>query len=410
MPERRTFVIAGGGLAGAKAVETLRAEGFDGRIVLVSAERELPYERPPLSKSYLAGRTTLADARVHDGAFYDDHDVDVLKGREATTLDPEAREVGLADGTTLRYDRLLIATGAVPRRPPIPGADRDGVQVLRTVADADRLRERVAGGGRLAIIGGGWIGCEVAATARELGADVTLLEAADTPLRQVLGPELGAFFAELHRAHGVYVRTGVRIDRIEAGPRVMLAGGEAVEADAVLLGVGVAPATALAESGGLRVDDGIVTDELLRTSADGVFAAGDVASAFHPRHGRHVRVEHWATAGDQGAAVARSMLGTGEPYAQVPFFFSDQYDLGLEHFGLHGPADRLVLRGATGDGRFLAFWIGPDGTVTAGMHVNDWDASEPVRRLVERGARVDAGALASPGVPLDALDAPSRAA
>ena len=397
MSDPRTFVIVGGGLAGAKAAETLRTEGFEGRLALIGAEAELPYERPPLSKSYLAGESTLAEARVHDRSFYDEHDVELVAGA-ATTLDVPSREVGLADGTRIGYDRLLIATGAVPRRPPIDGADLDGVRVLRTVADADALREVIRRRGRLAVIGAGWIGSEVAATARSQGADVALIEHADTPLQHVLGPQLGAFFADLHRGHGVRMAMGATVTRIEAGPRVVLADGSAIDADAIVLGVGVAPATALAQAAGLHVEDGVVADAQLRTSADGVFAAGDVASVFHPRYARHVRVEHWANAADQGAAAARSMLDRGEAYTKVPYFFSDQYDLGMEYFGLHARGDRLVVRGDLAEACFRAYWIGPDGTITAGMHANDWDAGGPIRQLVERSA------------PAEAIDATERQA
>jgi 3-phenylpropionate/trans-cinnamate dioxygenase ferredoxin reductase subunit len=381
--DRRTFVIVGGGLAGAKAAETLRAEGFDGRILIVGAEPELPYERPPLSKGYLAGSSTLAQARVHPEGFYVEQDIEVLTGTRAIGLDPGARRLELADGTVLHYHRLLIATGAVPRRPPIPGALAEGVGILRTVADADALREAARPGRRIAVIGAGWIGSEVAATARGLGAEVTLIEHASTPLKRILGPRLGSFFADLHRAHGVELLTGASVDRIEDGRRIRLADGRSIECDAVLLGVGVGPATALAEAAGLAIDDGILTDAHLRTSAPGVFAAGDVASAYHPLYGRHVRVEHWATAGAQGVAAARSMLGVGDAYAELPFFFSDQYDAGLEYVGLHGPRDRLVINGSMAERRFQALWIGQDEAVTAGMHVNDWDATDGFRRLIE---------------------------
>jgi 3-phenylpropionate/trans-cinnamate dioxygenase ferredoxin reductase component len=388
--DHNPIVIVGGGLAGAKAAETLRAEGYGGRLALVGAEADLPYERPPLSKSYLAGETKLAEAQVHDRSFYDEHDIELITGHAATSLDPAARSVELDDGSTLRYARLLIATGAVPRRPPIEGVDREGVHVLRTAADADVLRQVIERGGRLAIIGAGWIGSEVAATARSRGAEVALIEHAQTPLEHVLGRQIGEFFAGLHRRHGVELTTGARVERIEEGPKVVLADRVVVEADAVVLGVGVAPATALAEDGALRIDNGILVDEQLRTSASGVFAAGDVASMFHPRYGRHVRVEHWANAADQGAAAGRSMLDRGEAFTKVPFFFSDQYDLGMEYFGLHGPADRLVIRGHTDDGCFQAFWIGTDGGVTAAMHANDWDASDAIRQIVETGAPLEA--------------------
>jgi 3-phenylpropionate/trans-cinnamate dioxygenase ferredoxin reductase subunit len=387
VPDRKTYVIVGGGLAGARAAEMLRTGGFDGRVVLVADEPVLPYERPPLSKSYLAGESPAEDARVHDEGFYDEHDIDLLTSTRATALDTRARSVSLSDGSDLAYDRLLIATGAVPRRPPIGDA-----RVLRSLADADALKAALRPGAHIVIVGAGWIGCEVAATARGLGADVTLIERGSVPLERVLGPRLGAFFADLHRSHGVELLTNTGVAGIDGGA-VRLADGRTLECDRVLLGVGVAPDTALAKAAGLEVDDGIVTDEQLRTSAPDVFAAGDVASAWHPRYGRRVRVEHWDNAQAQGAAAARSMLDLGEPYDKPPYFFSDQYDLGMEYVGLHDPADELVIRGSLDDARFQAFWIASDGTISAGMHVNDWDAIEPIRELVEsRARRADLGA------------------
>jgi 3-phenylpropionate/trans-cinnamate dioxygenase ferredoxin reductase subunit len=380
--DRRTFVIVGGGLAGATAAETLRSQGFEGRVVLVASEPHLPYERPPLSKRYLAGDGALADAHVHDHDFYARNGIELLTGTRATSLDTTARRVRLSDGEELAYDRLLIATGAVPRRPPIAGADGERVHVLRSVDDADALRWALGDSGRLVVVGAGWIGCEVAATARGFGAEVTVIEQGSVPLERVLGARLGGFFADLHRDHGVELLVDSAIDRIDSRS-VHLAGGRAIEFDAVLLGVGVAPATDLAESGGLAVDDGIVADEYLRTSAADVFVAGDVASALHPRYGRHVRVEHWDNARAQGTAAARSMLGVGEPYAKLPYFFSDQYDLGLEYVGMHGPGDELVIRGSLQERKFQALWTAPDGTVSAGMHVNDWDAIGQIRSLVE---------------------------
>lgn len=410
MPDSNTFIIVGAGLAGAKAAGTLREQGFDGRIVLVGAERELPYERPPLSKSYLTGDSSRDDARVHSRAFFAEHDVELLPGVLATGLDSAEHRVSFADGRTLSYDRLLITTGSVPRRPSLEGIDLAGVQVLRTIADADALRESIVTGARVAIIGAGWIGCEVAASARALSAEVTLIEAAAAPLERVLGRKLGGFYADVHRAHGVRLRTGAKVERIEGRnrvERVHLDGGEDVVCDTVVVGVGVAPDTRLAAAGGLAIDDGIVVAPDLRTSAPDVFAAGDVASALHPRYGRHVRVEHWANALNQGVAAARSMLGRGEPYDRLPYFFSDQYAVGMEYVGLHGPSDRLVVRGDL-DGRQLhAFWLDADSHVTAGMHVNEWEATESIKRLVASGAPVDAGRLADADVPLDDVSATS---
>ena len=386
----QTFVIVGASLAGAKAAETLREEGFDGRLVVVAEEDRLPYERPPLSKSYLAGESPFSDAVVHDESFYGERDVELLRGTSATALDPGERRIALSDGSRIAFDRLLIATGAVPRRPPIEGADGQNVLTLRSVADADAIKAAAsAGDGRLAIVGAGWIGCEVAASARGLGAEVTVIEQAGTPLEAVLGPELGAFFADLHRSHGVELLMGAGVERITAGG-VELAGGRTVEAGAVLLATGVAPATALAEAAGLAVENGIVVDELLRTSAEDVFAAGDVANTPHPRYGR-IRVEHWDNAIGQGEAAARSMLGKGEPYAKLPYFFTDQYDLGMEYVGHHGGSDELAIRGSLEDASFRAYWTAADGRVTAAMHVNDWDAIDPLRELVESGGRTPAG-------------------
>jgi 3-phenylpropionate/trans-cinnamate dioxygenase ferredoxin reductase subunit len=393
--DRRSFVIVGAGLAGAKAAEALREHGFDGRITLIGSEPEEPYERPPLSKAYLIGDAAREETRVHPEGFYGRRDIELLTATTATGLDPVAHRVALADGATLDYDRLLIATGAVPRRPPIPGAGLEGVHVLRTLADADGLRTELAPGARLVVVGAGWIGCEVAAAARRLGADVTLVEQAGAPLQGVLGPALGAFFADVHRAHGVDLLTGAGVEAIEGRARVeqvRLAGGRTVPCDAVLLGVGVAPDTAFAATGRLEIENGIVADEELRTSAPDVFAAGDVVSAHHPRYGRRVRVEHWANALHQGESAARSMLGQAEPYDRLPYFFSDQYEHGLEYVGLHGPDDRLAVAGRPGDGPFRAFWVGADDRVTAGLHVDDWEAIDDLRRLV--GSRAPASALA----------------
>ena len=388
MADPRTFVIVGAGLAGAKAAETLRADGFEGRVVLIGEEPEAPYERPPLSKDYLRGESPLEKALVKPREFWDEQDVELLTGARAVAIRREERRVELEDGGSVGYDRLLLATGSLPRRPPIPGADLPGVHVFRTLADADRLRRVLQGGGPLVLVGAGWIGCELAASARQLGAEVVLIDHAAAPLERVLGAEVGGWFAELHRRHGVRLELGAGVERLEGGrmvERVRLADGRAVEAAAVVLGVGVTPATELAESAGLHIDDGIAVDELLASSDPDVFAAGDVASAWHPRYGRRVRVEHWSAALNQGPAAARSMLGRGEPYDRLPYFFSDQYDAGMEYTGLHSPQDRLVVRGSLDELSFQALWLDGEDRVTAGMHVGDWDAIGPIRELVESG-------------------------
>jgi NADPH-dependent 2,4-dienoyl-CoA reductase/sulfur reductase-like enzyme len=406
MTSQDPFVIVGAGLAGAKAAETLRTEGFDGPLVLVGEEPEQPYERPPLSKDYLLGSAERDSARVHPPEWYGEQEVDLRTGVRATQLDPAAHRLTLDTGEELGYGRLLLTTGSSARRLPLPGGDLDGIRYLRAFADADRLLADLSAGGRqVAIVGAGWIGLEVAAAARKHGNAVTVVEPQPTPLHAVLGPVMGEVFARLHREHGVDLRTGtgVREFRGDAGrlAAVVTDAGE-VPADVVLVGVGAVPNTGLAASAGLEVGNGVVTDAALRTSAPDVFAAGDVASAFHPLYGRHVRVEHWANAMNQGPAAARSMLGQQVSYDRVPYFFTDQYDLGMEYSGLGGPGDTVICRGNADEGAFIAFWLDGD-RVTAGMNVNVWDVTDPVQALIRSGRPVDVARLADADVPLEDL-------
>ncbi|MGD9573065.1 MAG: NAD(P)/FAD-dependent oxidoreductase [Thermoleophilia bacterium] len=402
-PQR--IVIAGGGLAGAKAAETLRSEGFDGDLTIVAAEQERPYERPPLSKEVLRGEKDHESARVHERGFYDAMDIVLRLGEAAASLDPAAGTVTLERGDVLPWDRLLIATGAEPRALPVPGGDLPGVLTLRTLDDSDRLREVARSGGRLVVIGAGWIGCEAAASARELGAEVTVVEMADVPLAGVLGRRVGGIYADLHREHGVELLTGARLEAVEGdgrAERIRLAGGRTIDCAAVLAGVGVVPRTALAESAGLAVDNGILVDATLETSAPGVFAAGDVANALHPFYdGRRVRVEHWANALNQGPTAARNMLGAAEPYDRLPYFFSDQYDTGMEYSGLASAEDEVVIRGDESARELIAFWVA-ERRVLAGMNLNIWDVNDAVQALIRSRAVVDPAKLADPGVPLEA--------
>jgi 3-phenylpropionate/trans-cinnamate dioxygenase ferredoxin reductase subunit len=405
MADRRTFVIVGASLAGAKAAEALRDEGFDGRVVLVGAESHRPYERPPLSKDYLQGSAERESVHVHPEGFYRQRDIELVLGREVTAIDPGARTATLADDTSLAWDALLLATGSEPRRLPIPGADLDGVHVLRTLDDSDRLRMIIARGGRLVVIGAGWIGAEAAASARAGGMEVTMVEQQSVPLQGVLGEAVGGMYADVHRDHGVELLTGTGVEAIEGdgrAERVRLAGGRAVDCAAVLVGVGAAPRTALAEAAGLAVDDGVLVDATLRAAGE-VFAAGDIANAEHPFFGRRVRVEHWANALNQGPAAARSMLGAGEPFERLPYFFSDQYDVGMEYSGLADPGAPIVVRGDLAAREGLVFWLGEDGAVTAGMNINVWDVNDAVQALIRSRAVVDPGRLADPDVPLDEL-------
>jgi 3-phenylpropionate/trans-cinnamate dioxygenase ferredoxin reductase subunit len=400
-----THVIVGAALAGAKAAETLRAEGFDGRVVLIGDEGVRPYERPPLSKDYLRGEAGREKVHVHDEGFYDEHDIELWTGRRAAILAPGAGELTLDDGVTLRYDRLLLATGARPRRLAIPGSDLDGVLYLRTVEDSDALRARLDRGGHIVVVGAGWIGTEVAASARQRGLEVTILDPVSVPLERVLGEEVGAVFRELHTDHGVHVlgETGVQaFEGAGAVERVRTSDGRTIDCDAVVVGIGVEPRTELAIAGGLTVDDGIRVDELLRTSAANVFAAGDVARAEHPFYGESVRVEHWANALNQGPAAARSMLGKGQPYDRLPYFFSDQFDLGMEYSGYARRWDRVVFRGDVAAREFIAFWMSGD-RVAAAMNANVWDVTDDLQRLIRDRVSVEDRRLADPDLPLAEL-------
>jgi 3-phenylpropionate/trans-cinnamate dioxygenase ferredoxin reductase subunit len=401
-----TFVIVGAGMAGGKAAETLREEGFDGRVVLLGGEPERPYERPPLSKDYLRGESERAGVYLQeDAGWYDEHDVELRPSTDVESLDVAARAVVLAGGERIDYDALLLTTGAEPKRPPIPGTDLDAVHVLRTLEDSDVLRGVLEAGGRLVVVGAGWIGSEVSASARQQGMDVALVEPQSVPLEGVLGPELGAFYRDVHADHGVQLHLGTGVEAIEGdgrAERVRTSDGTVLDCTAVLLAVGVAPRTQLAE-GVLDVDNGILVDASLRASADGVFAAGDVANHAHPLFGR-LRVEHWANALEQGPSAARAMLGSDVVYERVPYFFSDQYDVGMEYAGHSAPGDTVVFRGDPATREFIAFWL-RDGRVTAGMNVNVWDVNEHLQELVRSGASVDPERLRNPDVPLDELAA-----
>ncbi len=410
----QTFVIVGAGLAGAKAAETLRSEGFTGRVILIGDERDRPYERPPLSKGFLVGSAERDSVFVEPAAWYAEHDVELHLGQPVVALDRAARTVTLGDGTVLQYDKLLLATGSEPRRLDIPGTDLVGVHHLRRLAHSERLKHVLTSLGRenghLVIAGGGWIGLEVAAAARGYGAEVTVVEPSPTPLHAVLGPELGSVFTDLHTEHGVRFHFGARLTEITGQDGMVLAAvtddGTEHPAHDVLAAIGAAPRTALAESAGLTMADrseggGIAVDAALRTSDPDIYAAGDVANAEHPLLGRRLRVEHWANALNGGPAAARSMLGRQVSYDRIPYFFTDQYDLGMEFSGHAAPGtyDQVVVRGDVGKRQFIAFWL-RQGRVLAGMNVNVWDVTEAIQNLIRDGRAVDPEALSNPSVPL----------
>jgi 3-phenylpropionate/trans-cinnamate dioxygenase ferredoxin reductase component len=400
-----THVIVGAALAGAKAAETLRTEGFDGRIVLLGAEPNLPYERPPLSKDYLRGESERESAYVHPEEYYAEHDIELRRSAHVTTLDLPAREVVLENGERIGFSKLLLATGAEPRRLSLPGTELDGVHYLRDLRDCDALRAALDRGGHAVVIGAGWIGAEVGASARQKGLDVTLVEMLSVPLERVLGRELGEIYAAIHRDHGVELLTEAGVEAIEGAgraERVRLRGGRSIDCDLVVIGVGVVPRTALAAAAGLDIDDGILCDEHLRTSADGVFAAGDVANAWHPLLQRRLRVEHWHNALEQGPAAARSMLGSVEPYDRVPYFFSDQYEVGMEYAGHATEWDEVVFRGDVEAREFIAFWL-RGGRLLAGMNVGVWDVTDDIQAIIRSGAQVDPARLRDPDVSLASL-------
>jgi len=394
-----TFVIVGASLAGAKAAETLRAERFDGEIVLLGTEHELPYERPPLSKGYLLGKAERDSIFVHPLDWYPGHDVDLRLGVTVTAIDRDAATVSTAEGP-IHYDKLLLTTGASPRRLSFPGSDREEVLYLRAVSDSDRLREAFRPGTRVAVAGAGWIGLETTAAARLAGCEVTVIEPQPGALHAQLGPEVGSVFADLHRSHGVEFRFGETAAEFRPGAVVTSSGAE-VPADVLIVGIGAAPNDALAAAAGLEVSGGVLTDAALRTSDPNVFAAGDVANSFNPLLGHPIRVEHWANALNGGPAAARSMLGQPVVYDRVPYFFSDQYDLGMECAGLPSPGayDQVVYRGDPATLEFVAFWLSR-GAVIAGINVNVWDVNSDIQSLIRSARQVDPTRLSDPAIPI----------
>ncbi|HLR98498.1 MAG TPA: FAD-dependent oxidoreductase [Mycolicibacillus parakoreensis] len=408
MTQTQTFVVIGAGLAGAKAVEALREKGFDGEIVLIGEEERLPYERPPLSKEFLAGTQSLDDFTVHPADWYRDHRVDLRLGVRAEALDPRAHTVRLADGTTIGYSKLLLATGSRSRRPPIPGSGATGVHYLRSIDDATALDTLLSGPATLAVIGAGWIGLEVTASARQRGATVHVVEAARAPLLRALGPELGEVFAALHRDHDVDLRLGASVAEITtaggAATGLKLGDGATISADAVLVAVGAQPNLELAEGAGLATaDGGVVVDAALRSSDPDIYAVGDIAAAQNPALGARVRTEHWANALKQPAVAAAGMLGRPGEYDELPYFFTDQYDLGMEYVGHAPDYARVVLRGDVAGREFTAFWLDGDNRVLAGMNVNIWEGLDDIKALIGAKTPVDTERLADPGTPVASL-------
>jgi 3-phenylpropionate/trans-cinnamate dioxygenase ferredoxin reductase component len=406
MADSRPFVIVGGGLAGAKAAEALRERGFDGKVVLLADEEHLPYERPPLSKEFLAGKKSLGDFTVHDSDWYRENKIDLRFGTEAVTIDPTAHTVTLSDDTSLHYQKLLLATGSRSRWLSVPGADSTGVHYLRTFDDASNLDTTLKEGTSLAVIGAGWIGLEVAASARQRGVDVTVVETAKVPLSNALGEEVGKIFAQLHRDHGVDLRLGTEVKEVTTedskATGLTLGDGSTITADRILIAVGAQPNIELAERAGLATEDGgVLVDASLRTSSPDIYAVGDIAAAEHPLFEERIRTEHWANALKQPAVAVAGMLGEPAEYKELPYFFTDQYDLGMEYVG-HAPNyQRVVFRGDVEGREFVAFWLDADNRVLAGMNVNIWDVLDDIKTLIRKKTAVDPDALADPEVSLN---------
>ncbi|GAB3928624.1 FAD-dependent oxidoreductase [Kribbella albertanoniae] len=411
MTAAEPIVIVGASLAGATAAKTLREEGWSGGIVLIGSETELPYERPPLSKDVLLAKKGPESAQLHDQQWYDENSVELRLGTTVTAIDSAAHTITLDDGSTQSYGKLLIATGSRVRKLDVPGGDLAGIHYLRTAAQSQALTDAYAATPRVVVVGAGWIGLEAASAAKERGCEVTVVEPQSTALASVMGEQVGELYAEFHREHGVELRFGTTVEGFEGTDKVTgvrISGGEVLPADLVVVGVGVQPNTELAAEAGIEVatreaGSGIVTGPDLRTSAEDVYAAGDVARWDHPFFGRPVRVEHWQNAKDSGAAAAKAMLGEDVAHDAIPYFFTDQFDLGMEYVGdiPHGTSYQVVLRGDPKSGAYMAFWLSDDHHVLAGMHVNLWDDGiGGVRDLIKSGKQVDPTRLADPSIAL----------
>src|SRR5918999_3429782 len=400
-----TFVIVGASLAGGGAAATLREEGFEGRVVLIGAEPQPPYERPPLSKDYLRGELSFESALVRPSGFYDENGIESRFGVRATRVDAAGKVVELEGGERVAYDKLLVATGSRNRRFPIPGLDLDGIYDLRTVDDSDRIRAEIAPGRKAVVVGMGFIGSEVAASLRRSGVDVVVVDRNEVPLRRVLGEEVGRVIEGIHRDHGTSMIFEDRVAAFEGAgrvERVTTEGGRRIECDFVVVGLGSEPVVELLAGTGAEIDNGVVVDEYLRTGVEGIYAAGDVANHHHPVFDRRIRVEHWKNALEQGPAAARSMLGKGEPYEEVPWFWSDQYEYNLQYAGFHTEWDELVVRGNTEERNFIAFYR-KDRRVLAAVAINP---SRDLRRsipLIKNQEQIAGAKLCDPDIDLRTL-------
>lgn len=398
-------VIVGASLAGANAAITLRQEGFDGDVTLIGAELQAPYERPPLSKSYLRGEIPFERTLVRPVVFYQQNAINTQFGVRALRVDPIDRIVHLDTGAALPYDKLLIATGVRNRRSSIPGSDLDNVYDLRTVTNADALRAVMRPGRRAVIVGMGFIGCEVAASLSLQGVDVMAIDPSPAPLSRILGDRIGKILAEVHRENGISTIFEDIVTQFEGRhrvERVMTKRGRRIECDFVVVGVGVEPAVDLIAGTGIATDNGIVVDEYCHSSLEHVYAAGDVANHYHPVFGQHVRVEHWQNARQQGAAAGRNMIGKHQPYESIPWFWSDQYDLNLQYAGFHKSAEQVVIRGSLAKRDFLAFYMN-GGRIDAVVALNRGKDVRRVMPMIKSRRAVDPAHLANDEIDLRSL-------
>jgi 3-phenylpropionate/trans-cinnamate dioxygenase ferredoxin reductase subunit len=403
MPE--TMVIVGASLAGGSAAVTLRQEGFGGGVLLIGAEPQPPYERPPLSKEYLRSESSFEDSLVQAPDFYDEHGIETRFGVRATRVDSADKAVELDGGERLVYDKLLVATGGSNRRVSIPGIGLEGIYGLRTVADSERIRAEIAPGRKAVVVGMGFIGSEVAASLRQSGVEVTVVDRNTVPLRRVLGEEIGRVIEGIHRDHGTQLilkDTVAAFEGVSRVERVTTARGRRIECDFAVVGLGVEPATELLAGTGVEIDSGIVVDEYCRTNVEGIYAAGDVANHYHPVFGRHIRIEHWQNALKQGPAAARNMLGEGGPYEEIPWFWSDQYEHSLQYAGFHTEWDELVVRGSLEERSFVAFYR-KDGRVLAAVAIGRGRDLRRSMPLIKAQEQVEAAMLRDPEIDLRTL-------
>jgi 3-phenylpropionate/trans-cinnamate dioxygenase ferredoxin reductase subunit len=400
-----TFVIVGASLTGGTAAATLRQDGFEGDVILIGAEPHLPYERPPLSKQYLRGEVPFEKALVRPRTFYDDNAIDTRFGDAATHVDPAERKVELASGRSVRYDKLLIATGVRNRRPTIPGLHLQNVSDLRSVNDADALRGQIVSGRKAAVIGMGFIGCEVAASLRQQGVEVVCIDPSPAPLFRVLGDQLGQVMSTIHRDHGVETVFEDIVTRFEGDrrvERVITKRGQRVDCDFAVVGVGVEPVVDFLAESGVEISNGILVDEYCRTNVQEIYAAGDVANHYHPVFQKRMRVEHWQNAMQQGASAARSMIGKGKPYDPVHWFWSDQYDVNLQYAGFQRKWDLVVVRGNLDARDFIAFYLS-QGQIDAVVALNRGKDVRRVMPLIKARTAVDVRRLDDEGVDLRSL-------